>query len=158
MEGFVWLQGVKVLRPGPDHPHDDGREGHRVWVEVWRPNPGHMDSFLTWITHFISRFWEVQLCKVFQASPHSRWVDYYWSWPGTRWNKDVVFHISLISRMAGVIKIFLEDKSCHILKRHHPGKFFSRKVFVHALFVSKQTILENIKKGGQLCSAYQSPI
>jgi len=60
--------------------------------------------------------------------------------------------------MAGVIKIFLEDKSCHILKRHHPGKFFSRNVFVHALFVSKQTILENIKKGGQLCSAYQSPI
>ena len=43
-------------------------------------------------------------------------------------------------------------------KKASSREFFSRKVFVHALFVSKQTILENIKKGGQLCSAYQSPI
>ena len=38
------------------------------------------------------------------------------------------------------------------------GNFLARRSLCTPFFVSKQTILENIKKGGQLCSAYQSPI
>ena len=36
--------------------------------------------------------------------------------------------------------------------------FLAERSLCTPFFVSKQTILENIRKGGQLCSAYQSPI